>query len=147
MWEKKCACLDYIIIIIILAYNIVFTNPTIIIVVYISFAICLFSDFPTGPGHLHFYCKRAPLLLQYLISRGKSINKCDPALIASKRLSRSEGDLWVNVTNRDSKTAPICFGSYNGSDDSGVRTSVGSDDSTGSLKGKVSFNFLYTNCF
>lgn len=65
-------------------------------------------------------------------------------MIASKRLSRSEGDLCVTFTNRDSKTAQICFGSYNGSDDSGVRTSVGSDDSGGSLKGKVLSTSLFS---
>lgn len=104
---------------------------------YFIVVIFHFSEFPTGCGQLYFYCKQAPILLQHLISRGKA-TRSDSSLISLKRLSRSEGDLCVNG-GRDAKTETICFGSYNGSDDSGVRVSVGSDDSGGcGLRSKVS---------
>lgn len=93
------------------------------------------------------YCKEAPKLLDYLVARGKrpKMHACS-GLLLSRRLSRSEGDL-CEPSNKDqcAPDSPMCFRSQTGSDDSGVRVSLTSDDSGYQLKSKVMRqSFLYT---
>lgn len=85
-------------------------------------------DFPSGPGHLYLYCKEGPKLLHHLIARGK-LSKKLPGIIASKRLSRSESDLYCPKLHSCTPDSPMCFRSQTGSEDSGVRVSESSDDS------------------
>ncbi|XP_019868524.2 uncharacterized protein LOC109597311 [Aethina tumida] len=94
------------------------------------------GEFPAGPGQLYLYCKQGVRLLNHLVGRGKR-PKVGPGggLMSSKRLSRSEGDLCgSHVCPPDS---PMCFRSQTGSDDSGVRVSIASDDSGYVLKAKT----------
>ncbi|XP_018578635.1 uncharacterized protein LOC108916816 [Anoplophora glabripennis] len=86
------------------------------------------GEFPSGPGHLYLYCKEGPKLLHHLIARGK-LSKKLPGIIASKRLSRSESDLYCPKLNSCGPDSPLCFRSQTGSEDSGVRVSESSDDS------------------
>lgn len=88
------------------------------------------------------YSKEAPKLLSYLVARGKRPKTVANGLLLSRRLSRSEGDL-CEPTNKDlcAPDSPMCFRSQTGSDDSGVRVSITSDDSGYQLKTKVSFSY------
>ncbi|RZC37907.1 uncharacterized protein BDFB_005810, partial [Asbolus verrucosus] len=84
-------------------------------------------EFPAGPGQIYLYCEQGSRLLNYLVARGKK-SKPSPGLKSSKRLSRSEGDL-CNHLNSNNSDSPLCIRSQIGSDDSGVRVSISSDDS------------------
>ncbi|GJQ78495.1 hypothetical protein Trydic_g11611 [Trypoxylus dichotomus] len=84
------------------------------------------AEFVGGPGQLYIYCKQSPALLNYLINRGKH-PKSSPGLMSSRRLSRSEGDLCDSL-GKDVPDSPVCFRSNSGSEDSGVRVSMTSDD-------------------
>ncbi|XP_022908243.1 uncharacterized protein [Onthophagus taurus] len=84
------------------------------------------TEFVAGPGQLYIYCKESPRLLNYLVGRGKC-PKYSPGFLSSRRLSRSEGDL-CDSTSKDVPDSPICFRSNSGSEDSGVRVSMTSDD-------------------
>ncbi|CAH1968033.1 unnamed protein product [Acanthoscelides obtectus] len=83
------------------------------------------SEFPSGPGQLFLHCLRGLRLLRVLTSRGRPNTFSFGAPAGPKRLSRSEGDLRSCVSSGDS---PICPRSQTGSDDSGVRMSVGSEE-------------------
>lgn len=94
-----------------------------------------FSEFVSGPGQLYLYCKESPKLLNSLLNRGKN-PKVSNGLLSNRRLSRSEGDLCCsNSKDTNVNDGPEYFSSNNGSEDSGVRTSL-SDDCTFS-KNKV----------
>ncbi|KAI4467383.1 olfactomedin-related [Holotrichia oblita] len=84
------------------------------------------AEFIAGPGQVYIYCKQSPKLLDYLLNRGK-YPKSSPGLISSRRLSRSEGDLCDSL-GKDVPDSPVCFRSNSGSEDSGVRVSMTSDD-------------------
>lgn len=84
------------------------------------------AEFVAGPGQLYIYCPQSPTLLNYLVNRGKH-PRSSPGMISSRRLSRSEGDLCDSL-GKDVPDSPVCFRSNNGSEDSGVRVSMLSDD-------------------
>lgn len=99
------------------------------------------GEFPSGPGQLYLYCRDSPRLLNHLISRGKRIKTNNSShLIGSRRLSRSEGDLYSDLHHGNKALAnchvmtapdsPLCFRNSEGggSEDSGVRVSIGSSE-------------------
>jgi hypothetical protein len=95
-------------------------------------------EFSAGPGQIYLYCEEGAHLLNHLVLRGKR-SKTGPGLKSAKRLSRSEGDLCNNTSNRKSCSSenPVYIRSQTGSDDSDVRVSVSSDDSGCLLKQKT----------
>lgn len=99
------------------------------------------TEFIAGPGQLYLYCKQAPQLLNYLVARGKR-PKLNAGLINTRRLSRSEGDLCEAYNGKDSyqPDSPICFRSNSGSEDSGVRVSLTSEDFA--LKSKMAASLV-----
>lgn len=107
---------------------------------YCKYVYVYCRDFPAGPGQLYLYCKKGPKLLQHLVNRGKR-QKSNSNMIASKRLSRSEGDLYNN-SQLCAPDSPMCFRSQTGSDDSGVRVSIASDDSGFALKTKTASSLI-----
>ncbi|KAJ8924220.1 hypothetical protein NQ315_007011 [Exocentrus adspersus] len=84
-------------------------------------------EFPSGPGQLYLYCKEGPKLLHHLIARGK-LSKLSSSIMNSKRLSRSESDLYCQKFHLCPLSSPLYFRSQTGSEDSGVRVSESSDD-------------------
>ncbi|CAH0551732.1 unnamed protein product [Brassicogethes aeneus] len=103
------------------------------------------GEFPAGPGQLYLYCKQGVKLLNHLVGRGKR-PKPSPGLISTKRLSRSEGDLCGGGGGGSHgpcpPDSPMCFRSQTGSDDSGVRVSIASDDSGYVLKAKTASSLV-----
>lgn len=93
------------------------------------------SEFPAGPGQILLYCKDASNLLHHLVARG----------IFSKtknRLSRSEGDLFNILNNSSHSDSPVCLRSQTGSEDSGIRASIVSDESEYLAKSKDDSNLI-----
>ena len=85
------------------------------------------SEFISGPGQLYLYCKESPKLLNSLINRGKNLKVTNGSL-SNRRLSRSEGDLCRSHSkDTNVNDSPEYLSSNNGSDDSGVRTSLPDD--------------------
>lgn len=72
------------------------------------------------------------------MARGKRPKLSSGGLLSSRRLSRSEGDL-CDTHSKDlcAPDSPMCFRSQTGSDDSGVRVSLTSEDSGFNIKSKV----------
>ncbi|CAG9864138.1 unnamed protein product [Phyllotreta striolata] len=87
------------------------------------------SEFPAGPGQLFLYCKHASKLLHHLVARGQFLK-------TKNRLSRSEGDLCNALNCSFQSDSPVCLRSQTGSEDSGIRASIVSDDSEYQLKSK-----------
>lgn len=106
-----------------------------------------FSEFTVGPGQLYLYCGNSSKLLQHLIARGRLSANTLLSLTTCKRLSRSEGDLCcaLNSVHTCTTDSPLCFRSQTGSEDSGARVSISSDESDFGLKGKVR-GFLIKRC-
>lgn len=105
---------------------------------YLCIHVAHCSEFVAGPGQLYIYCKQSPTLLNYLVNRGKH-PKSSSGMVSSRRLSRSEGDLCDSLS-KDVPDSPVCFRSNSGSEDSGVRVSMTSDDFL--LKNKVEHLYL-----
>lgn len=103
-----------------------------------SYILFSYREFVAGPGQLYIYCPQSPTLLNYLVNRGKH-PRSSPGMISSRRLSRSEGDLCDSL-GKDVPDSPVCFRSNSGSEDSGVRVSMLSDDFI--LKSKVRIVFF-----
>lgn len=100
------------------------------------------KEFRAGAGQLYFYCLEASQLLDLLMTRGKNPRIYVNSAMVSRRFSRSEGDLRDEKSLNDiseSPTSPTHLRSQSGSEDSGVRVSMASDDSTLILKCKVSY--------
>ncbi|KAG5877671.1 hypothetical protein JTB14_013916 [Gonioctena quinquepunctata] len=84
------------------------------------------GEFPCGPGQLYLYCNDGSKLLNYLITRGHLTNTA-PGHV-NKRLSRSEGDIYFSSNGANCTRIPWCFQSQTGSEDSGIRASIMSDE-------------------
>lgn len=97
-------------------------------------------EFPSGPGQLYLYSEQSSKLLHHLAARGQLLKTTHINLAICKRLSRSEGDLCcaLNSFHMCTPDSPLCFRSQTGSEDSGVRVSIASDESDFQLKSKVS---------
>ncbi|XP_028142156.1 uncharacterized protein LOC114336048 isoform X1 [Diabrotica virgifera virgifera] len=93
------------------------------------------SEFPAGPGLILLYCKQASSLLHHLVSRGHFPK-------TKNRLSRSEGDLVNAFNNSFHAESPVCLRSQTGSEDSGIRASIVSDDSEYVAKCKDASNYV-----
>lgn len=111
------------------------------------------SEFPAGAGQLHLFCQNSPALLQKLNQRGRVQRLFMSPL--TRRLSRSEGDLYFpdSESQRDSglsscspadNVTPVNIRSKHGSQDSGVRISMASDDSGLVLKSKTASALITT---
>nr|CAH7736996.1 unnamed protein product [Callosobruchus chinensis] len=87
------------------------------------------SEFPSGPGQLFLHCECGPRLVRLLTGRGRPFSTNSGAAL-TKRLSRSEGDLR-SCGGGGADGSPVCPRSQTGSDDSGVRMSMGSFDEEG----------------
>lgn len=100
------------------------------------------KEFRAGPGQLHIFCGEATSLLKCLVTRGKIPRIYINSFMDSRRLSRSEGDLSESFNTATSSPGPsYYYRSHSGSDDSGVRVSMASDDSNLVMKCKVSYHF------
>lgn len=99
------------------------------------------KDFRAGAGQLYFYCLEAPHLLELLVARGKVPRIYVNCSAVSRRFSRSEGDLRESDNSvsciTESPSSPVHLRSQSGSEDSGVRVSMASDDSSLVIKCKV----------
>lgn len=104
------------------------------------------KEFRSGPGQLHWFCLKAPDLLESLMSRGKIPRIYVNSFMDTRRYSRSDGDLRESENSTsipaDSPSSPVYYRSHSGSEDSGVRVSMASDDSTLVVKCKVSKNLF-----
>ncbi|VEN62640.1 unnamed protein product [Callosobruchus maculatus] len=92
------------------------------------------SEFPSGPGQLFLHCECGPRLVRLLTTRGRPFSTTFGAT-PPKRLSRSEGDLRSCGGGVGVDGSPVCPRSQTGSDDSGVRMSLGSSDEEGRTAG------------
>lgn len=118
------------------------------------------SEFSAGAGQIHLFCQNAPQLLQKLNNRGRvqRLFISSSLTTSNRRLSRSEGDLRQSFTTdteslRDSglsscspadNVTPVNLRSNHGSQDSGVRISMASDDSGLVLKSKTASALITT---
>ncbi|XP_074042460.1 uncharacterized protein isoform X2 [Leptinotarsa decemlineata] len=84
------------------------------------------GEFSVGPGQLYLYCNDGSTLLHYLVARGQLTNT--GSCYVNKRLSRSEGDIYCAANGAQSCDMPSCFHSQSGSEDSGIRASIVSDE-------------------
>lgn len=111
------------------------------------FVFIFFREFPAGPGQLYLYCEHSSKLLHHLVARGQLFKNSYISLTLCKRLSRSEGDLCcaLNSIHICTPDSPLCFRSQTGSEDSGVRVSIASDESDFGLKNKVKSNYNPVN--
>lgn len=104
------------------------------------------KEFRSGPGQLHLFCLKAPDLLESLMTRGKIPRIYVNSFMDTRRFSRSDGDLRESENSTsipaDSPSSPVYYRSHSGSEDSGVRVSMASDDSTLVVKCKVSKNLF-----
>lgn len=96
-----------------------------------------------GPGQIYIYCEEGSKLLHHLISKDQLSKSYK--FSSSKRLSRSDGDLY-SVNNGCSclPDSPLCLRSQTDSEDSGTRVSISSDDAECILKNQVRNDIFFS---